>query len=279
MSEEPLPDPNQLVQSQTPSMPVDANGIIPASQEAVDQLQSGPAVFPDDPTLDAVQKQSYLAARRLWENKELDYKSTHDELTGDLNLRGLQEKLGNDHQKRSVVFLDVTNFKEVNDTLGHGRGDQVLIEMSKIIHESFRPEDLIARLGGDEFFVVLNESIRPEHSSEHGAHEDTTDTSLEAGKKRLHHGVLRFLSENYDLQALHLALASGGTIWQSDESFEAVKARADAMMMQEKAEQHEEFQYRKSATQSLNGYRPKHALENHQPARVDESHIQPGKEA
>jgi diguanylate cyclase (GGDEF)-like protein len=55
----------------------------------------------------------------------------------------------------SVLILDVDHFKEINDTLGHGFGDQVLVEAAKRLRAAARPEDLVARLGGDEFMVLM----------------------------------------------------------------------------------------------------------------------------
>jgi two-component system CheB/CheR fusion protein len=57
-----------------------------------------------------------------------------------------------------VMFLDLDNFKVINDTLGHESGDQLLRQASKRIQASVREEDLVARLGGDEFTVILNEA-------------------------------------------------------------------------------------------------------------------------
>jgi diguanylate cyclase (GGDEF)-like protein len=57
----------------------------------------------------------------------------------------------------SVLMLDIDRFKEINDTLGHGFGDQVLVEVAKRLRAATRADDLVARLGGDEFLVLLHE--------------------------------------------------------------------------------------------------------------------------
>jgi diguanylate cyclase (GGDEF)-like protein len=60
-------------------------------------------------------------------------------------------------QHVAVLFLDIDRFKVINDSLGHGVGDQVLGELSRRLAECVRPEDTIARLGGDEFAVLLED--------------------------------------------------------------------------------------------------------------------------
>jgi diguanylate cyclase (GGDEF)-like protein len=64
----------------------------------------------------------------------------------------------------AVLFIDLDNFKVVNDSLGHNAGDTLLIELSKRLRGAIRPSDTIARFGGDEF-VVLCEDIGAEHDA------------------------------------------------------------------------------------------------------------------
>jgi len=64
-----------------------------------------------------------------------------------------------------VLFIDVDNFKKINDTFGHKMGDKILIDVADILIESFRDTDIICRLGGDEFAVLLtrnNSGLGPE---------------------------------------------------------------------------------------------------------------------
>jgi len=85
-----------------------------------------------------------------------------DPLTGVLNSRAFREllrrdlELANRHQTpSSLLYLDVDDFKRVNDTLGHEAGDEVLRSIARGLVETVRHSDLVGRLGGDEFVVFL----------------------------------------------------------------------------------------------------------------------------
>jgi diguanylate cyclase (GGDEF)-like protein/PAS domain S-box-containing protein len=100
---------------------------------------------------------------------ELSHRAFHDELTGLANRALFRDRL--DHAlKRSertsqpvVVFLlDLDYFKQVNDSLGHDAGDQLLRELSTRLDRTLRPGDTVARLGGDEFAVLLEQSSEQE---------------------------------------------------------------------------------------------------------------------
>ena len=65
-----------------------------------------------------------------------------------------------------MLFVDLDNFKDVNDALGHARGDDVLIEAGRRIRHVLRPDDVIGRLGGDEFAVLLPSLRHPAEAEE-----------------------------------------------------------------------------------------------------------------
>ena len=67
----------------------------------------------------------------------------------------LLQQAGRDHSKMTIAYIDVDNFKKINDSFGHGIGDEVLIQIAQTIQSQIRAQDMLARLGGDEFAVVL----------------------------------------------------------------------------------------------------------------------------
>ena len=90
------------------------------------------------------------------------YLADHDSLTGLYNRRRFQEELA--HQialaqrfghDSALLFIDLDEFKYVNDTLGHRSGDEYLIRVARLLKGSLREVDVIGRLGGDEFAVIL----------------------------------------------------------------------------------------------------------------------------
>lgn len=85
-----------------------------------------------------------------------------DALTGLPNRRLMRERLVQEikkcrrnHLKLALLFIDLDHFKEVNDTLGHDRGDDLLVEAAKRIQRCLREVDTVARMGGDEFTVII----------------------------------------------------------------------------------------------------------------------------
>lgn len=92
----------------------------------------------------------------------------HDSLTGLINRVTLVDwldraiaRLARQPGGLVVAFLDVDNFKEVNDAFGHAYGDEVLIELASRLVTQMRPEDVVARIGGDEFVAVFGDLSDP----------------------------------------------------------------------------------------------------------------------
>ncbi|MEM6639814.1 MAG: EAL domain-containing protein [Pseudomonadota bacterium] len=92
--------------------------------------------------------------------RQLEYQARYDELTGLVNRRAFAEHLaeiaGSARAQGSyLMFLDLDQFKVVNDTCGHAAGDELLRNVSRLIEASVRDQDIVARLGGDEFGLIL----------------------------------------------------------------------------------------------------------------------------
>ena len=99
----------------------------------------------------------------------------HDALTGLFNRRMLFAKFQSRVRKEmkaaqpvSVIFIDLDRFKEVNDTLGHGIGDKLLIEVSRRLEGLLQGSDLVVRLGGDEFVLIVERLQKSGEAQEPG---------------------------------------------------------------------------------------------------------------
>lgn len=94
---------------------------------------------------------------------EISYRASHDMLTGLLNRAAFEMRLdaalatGDEQSHGVVMFLDMDQFKVVNDTCGHAAGDQLLKQVTALLSQEIRKQDTLARLGGDEFAVLLEE--------------------------------------------------------------------------------------------------------------------------
>lgn len=104
-------------------------------------------------------EQTLSELRRL--ESELAHQAAHDALTGLANRALLSQRLESllaEEANVALLYLDLDDFKPVNDTLGHAAGDELLVECARRLNEAIRGDDLVARLGGDEFAVVVREA-------------------------------------------------------------------------------------------------------------------------
>lgn len=102
---------------------------------------------------------------------QIKHQAFHDALTGLPNRSLFLDRLeiaqarARRHQEGvAVIFLDLDNFKVINDSLGHQAGDRFLIAIAERLKSCVRPEDTVARLGGDEFTILLEELVCPENA-------------------------------------------------------------------------------------------------------------------
>jgi diguanylate cyclase (GGDEF)-like protein/PAS domain S-box-containing protein len=107
----------------------------------------------------------------------LGYQATHDELTGLINRREFERRLQRVTQDvresppyAAVLFIDLDQFKLVNDTSGHVAGDQLLLQLATVMRARLGEEHVLARLGGDEFGVILAGLDTPAHAAELAEH-------------------------------------------------------------------------------------------------------------
>jgi len=107
-----------------------------------------------------------ITERRSYQ-EQLERQANHDLLTGLPNRNLLADRLDQSISRASrlgyflaLVFIDLDNFKFINDSLGHLAGDELLVEIARRLSGCLRPSDTVARLGGDEFVLVLNDHYR-----------------------------------------------------------------------------------------------------------------------
>lgn len=94
--------------------------------------------------------------------KQLTYQASHDDLTGLVNRREFEKRLNlaiesarNNNKQHALIYMDLDQFKIVNDTCGHIAGDELLKQISDLLTSKIRDIDTLARLGGDEFAILL----------------------------------------------------------------------------------------------------------------------------
>ncbi|OON62906.1 hypothetical protein B0920_05620 [Massilia sp. KIM] len=113
-----------------------------------------------------------VTASRHYERR-LRHLAHHDPLTGLANrtllmdrLREAVERARRDGTAGALAFVDLDNFKHINDSLGHEAGDRVLQEVAARLRANMRDEDLVARIGGDEFVLLVHEALGAGHVGE-----------------------------------------------------------------------------------------------------------------
>ncbi len=173
--------------------------------------------------------------------QQLEYQATHDPLTGLPNRNLLQDRLQQvlrQAQRRgshgALAFVDLDNFKFVNDSLGHGAGDRLLVEVARRLRTCLRDADTVARYGGDEFVLILGDN---------GGLSETL---------QILHRVREVIGEVIvlDEHELHVNCSIGVSVFPDDgDDLEALLRHADAAMHHAKKLGKGQFQF---YTESLN---------------------------
>ncbi len=154
---------------------------------------------------------------------QLEHQAFHDSLTELPNrarfIERLRDELAADRGTLGVLFIDVDDFKIVNDTLGHAVGDGLLISVARRLRHAVRPQDLVARLGGDEFAVMLPEVEDPM-------------SELGAVARRVLHAFADPVHAGDELVAVHLSVGVADS--RSSREADALIREADLAMYQAK---------------------------------------------
>lgn len=168
------------------------------------------------------------------ENK-LEYQAHHDQLTDLPNRLLCNARMEHELQfaKRNkeqvaILFLDLDMFKNVNDSMGHAKGDYLLQQVAKRINDSLRNEDTIARLGGDEFVIIA------------GSLKNTHGAALVA------ENTLALFSMPFiiDEQEIFVGVSIGISLYPDDgEDSDVLLSNADAAMYRAKSEGRNNYQF------------------------------------
>lgn len=128
-------------------------------------LSKGKAKFKGDEAIRMAGSHTDITKRREYEKKiySLAYYDSLTELPNRVKLEDeLNKMVRNSKQELAIIYLDIDNFKLINDAIGHYFGDALLREIGKLLDESFEISELVARMNGDEFCIIVKgaESIK-----------------------------------------------------------------------------------------------------------------------
>jgi diguanylate cyclase (GGDEF)-like protein/PAS domain S-box-containing protein len=201
---------------------------------------------------------TYGIAHDITEHKKAEaliwQQANFDSLTGLPNRRMLRDRWERavDNHKRShhrlaLLVLDLDHFKEVNDSLGHAVGDELIVQASRRIEACLRTTDTLARMGGDEFAIIL------------------TDLLPKSDVGDIAHKIINCLGSAFELlgQMVFVTASIGVTLFPQDgETFDELLKLADQAMYEAKASGRNRFNFYTSSLQerSLNRLQMTHDL-------------------
>ncbi|RLJ17809.1 hypothetical protein DJ031_13200 [bacterium endosymbiont of Escarpia laminata] len=175
-----------------------------------------------------------ISERRRAEDN-LKHLAHHDALTNlpnrlllDARLEHAIERARRNETQVAVLFLDLDNFKNINDSLGHAAGDELLRMVGERLRTSIRKDDTVSRLGGDEFVIVM-EQVENQNVIEHLAQK-----------------LMSTLEEKFEIQnqALFIGTSIGISLFPQDgDSAEKLVANADAAMYRAKEQGRRNYQF------------------------------------
>ena len=157
--------------------------------------------------------------RQEGERGELSRGSHRDSLTGLLNRLGLEdfarEEVGDDEGDRAVVFVDLDQFKAINDTYGHAVGDEVLAGSGTRLRASIRPTDVVGRLGGDEFVMIARRVA-------------DTDAAVVVAQRLISAVARDHVLDSGDV--ISISASAGVALWRPGRSYAEALRDADELM-------------------------------------------------
>jgi diguanylate cyclase (GGDEF)-like protein len=150
--------------------------------------------------------------------EELQRAATYDHLTGALNRQALEERILAELERArrynnpfSLIMLDIDDFKQINDTLGHLAGDRVISSVAAILQQNVRVVDSVGRWGGEEFVILLSETREQE-------------AALVADKLR------KALADNAIDGVASVTASFGVSTYQQDDTLDTMINRADDLL-------------------------------------------------
>ena len=147
---------NRNISSATQSVLINRDGLMTAIEDTAAPIRSST----NDIIGTIIVFRDVSRTREL--SRKLSYQASHDALTNVINRRAFEIQLTkaikrakDNDEKHALLYLDLDQFKVVNDTCGHDAGDQLLIQITSLLQSKLGKNDTLARLGGDEFGILL----------------------------------------------------------------------------------------------------------------------------
>lgn len=171
---------------------------------------------------DYVKQLSNLNNELKQKEKVIEKLAYYDQLTGVAN-RALFDKFADKYLKMAklnqqmlgLMFIDVNEFKSINDTYGHNTGDKVMTRVASLLTESIRKDDIVCRYGGDEFLILLPDI-------------QTYDNYCVISKQLKEKGNRQIVQDGFEIS---LSLSIGVSFFPDDgETIEELVAKADQFM-------------------------------------------------
>ncbi len=157
--------PDQVLHNHISSMaisPISLDGAIVGSINQADQDKHRFQPGIDTSLLEQLALKVSLCLSNVAAHEQLQFLAFHDSLTGIVNREAMKRALEREFERArryktdlSLIFLDLDDFKKINDTLGHDIGDLALCHIAKTMNRLKRDSDVVARFAGDEFVVIL----------------------------------------------------------------------------------------------------------------------------